>query len=551
MTDRRDSATWRERLARLRAVELALIFLPAFALFGIGAMTDIALPGVYADAVNPDFLVVRLFTLHHAQLPESGLPGLLLFGLFPVIGQIYHGALPNYVGLPFYTLFGTGVVGIRLTNMVFGLIVLAGTGAFMRAFHARAVICALCLGLLALDPGFLFSFRTQFYITLLPVAALLASAAVIEVYADAPTRRAALISGLLSGIACYGYFIYGFLIPAVALYALFRWGRLPSAGRVGPAWIGGLLLGVLPYPIGYLMILRATGTHGLVGFTADDLRGGSTDGIAFPPLRAVQVFVEFVRGTILDVGPTSMMFKQYIPLAMPRLKTALLLAVPGAAIVSALLRPTRVRGLLLLAGVLLGFLVLVMVFGRRMWLHHAALILPLLYAALALALERFATLIAPRRRWCATLVATLVVAPFLIANALDRRSVFAVLEATHGVGLLSDAIDRYAEDSLRIAPTAHRFFPDWGVSMPFVMLTRGAIPASLGFSPAAARALLCSGTDVQLVTLASEPAKRLQDWIAAVGVERHEVSQYDQKDGAPVLDVVLWRAADRPSGLCG
>jgi hypothetical protein len=530
---------------------LALICLPAFVLFALGAVTDITLPGVYMDAVNPDYFIVLLLNPHHAAIANWHLPGTLLFGLFPVIGQVYHGALPYYVGLPFYALFGTGVVGIRLANMAFGLVVLAGAGWFMWAFRTRALIAALCLALLALDPAFLFSFRTQFYITLLPVAALLGSAAAVEARGGAPRRRTALIAGLLAGIACYGYFIYAFLVPAVAVLALLRFVRVADARGLVLCWAGGFVAGVLPYAIGFVLIMiDVGGPRAFVHFMLSNLTSLHTSGGMLPLRQSIGVFAGYVHDTIIDAGPALMMLQKTVPLMLPEGKIILLLALPGAAIAASLARPARVSGLLVLAGILTGFMVLVMVFGTRLWLHHAAFLPPVLYTALALALERFAAILAPRHRLRAGVIAVAVTVPFLIANAADRQAVFLQLEATHGTGLASDAIARYAEDSLRQSPAAQHFFPDWGVFMSFVMITGGTVPYTLDFSPAAARSVLCAGHDVELAAMASKPAQRLADWVASVGWTRVETAQYRQADGPKVLDIVRWRAADRPAGAC-
>jgi hypothetical protein len=550
MTDRASVAP-RTVLATSRLGSLAVIWLPAFVLFGMGAVTDITLPGVYMDAVNPDYLIVLLLNPHHAPMSDWHLPGNLLFGIFPVMVQIYHGALPYYIGLPFYALFGSGVVGIRLANMVFGLLVLAGAGFFMRAFHVRTAIAAICLALLALDPGFLFSFRTQFYITLLPVAAALTSAAVIEHNSRAPSRGSAAISGLLAGIACYGYFIYGFLVPAVALFAILRWRRLPAARGLVIGWIAGFAIGVMPYAIGFLLIMISTGgPRGFIAYILASFRAQNAGGASLPLWQAWRDYVGYVDNTIAGVGPALMMFQKVVALEIPRLKQAALLIVPAIALISGVFRPSRIRGLLVLLGMLAGFFVLVVVFGGRLWLHHAALLLPLLYTALALALERIASVLAPRHSVAASLVIACAAAPFLIANAADRQAFFLDLDATGGIKLASDAIDRYAEDSLHDAPGAYRFFPDWGVFMSFAMITRGSVPYAADFSPAAARTVLCGGQDAELVMVAGQPEARLQDWLTAVGWSKYDRSRYDQRDGTPVLDIVHWHAADKPQGVC-
>ena len=539
-------------MTSLRIPAPVIVFLPAFLLFAIGAITSITLPGIYMDAVNPDYHIVLLLNPHPAAIEDWHLPGTMLLGRFPVIGQIYHGALPYYVGLPFYALLGTGVVGIRLTNMIFGLCVLAGAGAFMCAFRVRALIAALCLASLALDPGLLFSFRTQFYITLLPASVLLGSAALTEARRMTPTRPAVAVSGLLAGVACYGYFIYGFVVPAVAVFALCRWARAFGAWRVVLWWLGGFVIGVSPYILGFLLIAIATGgLHGFAAFISGNVESLQVQNAVLSFSGALLFFKNLVRNTILDVGPSIMMTGAVVDVSMPMLKMTVLLALPAAAILTGIARPARVAGLLLLAGMVLGFLVLVFTFGERLWLHHAALLLPVLYAALALALERFVSLAPPRRMIGVEAVVGVLFIPLLIANAADRQAVFLRLEATHGVGLFSDRIDTYAEDSLHDWPEAHRFFPDWGLALPFALLTGGSIPFSDGFSPAAARALLCAGQDAELATVAiAPPPGRLASWIAAVGWGHYETVRYDQESGKPLLDIVRWRAVDRPPGAC-
>lgn len=138
------------------------------------------LPGVQLDAVNPDYFAVRILNPNAANIPSWILPGNLLFGQFPVLTAFYHGTLPLYLGLPGYALFGTGVVGIRLTHMCFGLLVLASCWLFMRSFGVGRSITALSLSGLALDPGFAFSFRSMYYIVLIPAIPLLLAAALIQ-----------------------------------------------------------------------------------------------------------------------------------------------------------------------------------------------------------------------------------------------------------------------------------------------------------------------------------------------------------------------------------
>jgi len=535
----------------MRSAGASMIVLPAFLLFAAGMLTDLRLPGIYMDAVNPDYAVLRLTAPHPLDILVAIPPGNMLLRRLPVLGQIYHGALPFYLGLPAYLSAGTGVIGIRLANLGFGLVVLAGSGFFMRAFGARPLICALCLASLATDPGFLFSFRTQVYITLLPVGFLLSSAALLAARRDRLSLGLLGLSGLLAGIACYGYFIYAFCVPAVALYA--GCVSFPALGARTTVrwWGGGLALGIAPYAAGFLLIAMATG--GLAGLQTYlhgvlDVLHPQSSGL--PTTGRAGLFLYFAHQTLIGTGPAAMMFNRALPPWDAAAKIALLAALPAAALASTAARPAGTGGLGLLAGIVAGLFILVMAFGDRLWLHHFALLLPVLYAALALGLEHFAAWLLPVRPRAAAAAAILLLLPILAGNASQAGAFFAVLETTRGVGLSSDAVNRYAEASRTDVPDATRFFPDWGLQFPFLMLTGGASPTVPGFDPARARAILCAGHDVEVATLRNRSTPLLPQWAAAVGWPRAETLHYDQADGAPLITIMRWRAADRPPRAC-
>ena len=98
---------------------------------------NITLPGVYMDAVNPDYLAVRL--LHHGTEPIGAwlLPGNYLFGRAPILIAFYHGSLTTWFGLPVFALFGTTVTGLRIAHALFGFAVLASLYALLARGGAK------------------------------------------------------------------------------------------------------------------------------------------------------------------------------------------------------------------------------------------------------------------------------------------------------------------------------------------------------------------------------------------------------------------------------
>jgi hypothetical protein len=230
------------------------------------ATWQVTLPGVYMDAVNPDYLVVRLLNRHAEPIAAWLLDGNYLQGKAPVLISLYHGSQQVWLGLPFFALFGTTVTGLRLTHAMFALGVLAALHALLVRGGVRPWQAALAGVALAVDPAFSYAFRTQSYITLAPTAWLFLSLyAMLRATAAATPRRWLVAAGIGHGLAIVGYFIYAFYLPAMALALILSRRERAGAGMPVslPAWVlpwaGGLFLGAIFYPIGYGLMIHAAG----------------------------------------------------------------------------------------------------------------------------------------------------------------------------------------------------------------------------------------------------------------------------------------------------
>ncbi len=264
--------------------------------------------------------------------------------------------------------------------------------------------------------------------------------------------------------------------------------------------------------------------------------------------QRMQYFMALVFRTVGFEGQTLVMLKMGFTPYFSHLKRFLLLDVTIIYLVLSLMFVRRFTGILFIFGIFLGMVCLFMTFGNRLYFHHVALTLPLLYLALALCIEYIAGAISsvPWAQWALAL-------PFLllgIGNAIDRQRVMLALERTGGVGLASDAIERFAGDSLRNPDDTFGFFPDWGVFMPFEMVTGGQIPLLTEFSPEAARRKLCEGQDALLAIVNEQGVDRLARWIDAVGWGSPEIVVYRQRDNVPVLTSVRWRSSESNHPAC-
>ena len=227
-------------------------FLAVVVVYGAVALQQIALPGVYMDAVNPDYMAVRLLNVHAEPITAWLLPGNYLYDKAPILISFYHGSQQLWLGLPFFWLFGTTVEGLRITHALFARRI----GIAVRVACARrgeAVAGGARRAALAIHPGFSYAFRTQSYITLAPAAWLFLALCCAQRGARAPARwgRWLFAGGVLYGFAIVGYFIYAFFLPAMLL--ALRWWR-PDGARPRHTWLlpaAGVALGGIFYPVGY------------------------------------------------------------------------------------------------------------------------------------------------------------------------------------------------------------------------------------------------------------------------------------------------------------
>jgi len=340
-----------------------------------------------------------------------------------------------------------------------------------------------------------------------------------------------------------------------ALHAIWLWHDCPGATRRCCLWAFGFLIGVLPYMVGYWWISNAVGgVDQFFGFIAGSFRGLDVANSSLSLIQRANLGVQMIRNTLMDVGPTLMMLHAIPAASAPLIRIMLLIVLPATALATALgLGTLRVErspartGLIMMAGFALGFFALVLAFGDRLWFQHAVFMLLVPYLSLAFALEFFVSLI-PRYSHVMTPIFTALLLPLLATNLIDRHTVFEQLRRTGGVGLASDAIVRFAEDSLRNASGAFMFFPDWGVFMPFLMITHGQIPYATAFDAKQVRRILCDGHDAIAAFVEGQSQSRVTKSVEAVDWTAPRVTIFRQRDGVPVLSEARWLASERPVG---
>jgi hypothetical protein len=516
------------------------------AFFG-GVVLDIDVPGIYMDAVNPDYLAASILNPGHS-VERWVLPGNALFHRFPVLTSLYHGTGTMWLGLPVFAALGTSVESLRIAHALFACAILIPATIWLRRSGISNGVIAVIGIALALDPSFMFAFRTASYITLSPLAALLVSLLLLDRTRDAANpQRYFLAAGVAYGVALFGYFIYLFYLPAV-LIAVLAW-PAETAPRVAPParlrhWTFGVFLGAILYVIGYALIAREMGgIGGLFRYIRETQRalGALADPLSF--IDRLAWAWRMIEAMTHNWWHHNSMLNQYVSVPAAVAKTWLLTIVPLAlwALAEGLRRSdARLR---VTIGCMVSFFAVSLVFGGRLGGHHYAGLVVLGYLALALGI---AALVRDRRTslvpWRSALLATpmLLLAASSIQAQVETR---ARLRETGGVGLFSDAAVRFAADARREHARDFYVFPDWGLWMQFAFLTGAEIDLATSTEPAKVRALLCAGRDVHIVPIGADREKLLEEWTRALDWSPPARVTYKQRNGVPVFDVATWRGA--------
>ena len=508
----------------------------------------ITLPGIYADAINPDYLVARMLNPHPERSMVWVMFGNSLLGdRAPVLISPYHGSQQYWLGLPLYALYGTTVTGVRLVHATFALGVLAALHALLVRAGVRPWFAAAVGGALALDPSFSYAFRTQAYITLAPAAWLLLGVyGLLRAVAPDSARpgRWLFASGVFCGLAAVGYFVWAFVLPPVA-WAAWRW--RPDVSRARPAavtWLGGLAAGAVAYPVGYVLAVRKAG-----GFAEllEFVRGQQATIGAFrssQPLDARLAHAwQTVDATVGTAWHQAMMFAgEALPVPGAAWKVALVAGLPYALWLAAEVQRRSSPLLRLLAALPVSFGAVSLLFGDRLGGHHFVTLVPLFYAALGVGLW---SLRRPGRAGAriAAVVPLVVLVTLAALNVAGQAHVAEKLAQTRGKGFLSDAIHRFADDLNAMPDKPFLWFPEPALALPLVMLTRAGVPMSDRIDDPEPRRRLCEGRDVLLVRPErhfSEP--RAQEWLAKLAWDAPARREpYAQADGAVVFEVATLR----------
>jgi hypothetical protein len=534
----------------LKAVAPGLLIVAI--LFLTGALAEIRTPGIYMDAVNNDYMVGRLFSPIRDQISAWVAPGSVIFDRFPIVSATYVGSLSFFLGLPLYTLLGTSIEAVRIVNAYYGLIVLFSAWLFLFRFGAGKVIATVAVATIALDPTFVFSFRTQFNINVLPIAPLLLSFVVAAGLPERPTISRAILAGYLAGLAVYGYFVFFFAFFIAFLHVIHVVRQVHGTRAIVFGWMFGAALALSPFVIFLLLLTwEVGGPVQALHYFQGNWQGLTPASSRLSLGGRVAWYWTLLTG-MLENGSIAMMLDPVPKFASIPIRNWIAVLLAASGLFCSIALRLRVAGSVLALGGLFSFLPTVPVFGDRLSFHHLAPSGVLFALVLGFAASSLVQVLNEKfklsKRASYALIFLLIL-PILVINSINRQHVLLDLRATGGNGLASDAILNFSEASLVDPRPRVVFMPDWGIFMSFVMVTGGTIATITDFHPEVAKRTLCGGKDAELAILVSQGEPRVARWVQDIGWSAPELRYFNQRDGKPIVLSARLRADQKPDGF--
>ena len=516
----------------------AILF--AVGLFLVCALRYVEVPGLYMDAINPDYLVGRWLN-PELQNPAWTLPGPEL----PLLGNLYHGTQNLYFGLLTYSIFGTSIISARLTHALFGAAIVALLYLNSRRVTGQPWLALVMALGLASDMAFIGSFRTQSYIVLggqvwMLVATYLALGSLKKEVAGAWSL---VVSGACMGLAVYGYFVHLFFAPVVAWVAVFGPGARGAGNRFW-LWALGFAFGMLPYVIGYAWMVVDLGGWGAF---ADWLRAAVT---GLKPMSGSPTYFAGLMAGLRDsrlalagIGNEMMMTGGAISVLEANIRTWLLVLACTVCIAGGVAnwrsRPGIAKAGLAMAMLPLGYVLIAAIFGGRLWVHHYTVLVGISYLVMATALGMVIPLMPCGR---IRLVSVLIIAAILLtSNFHQQNRVFHSLERTGGVGTSTEMLDVLARSAIAERREAIYYFPEWGFFMPFAFLTSNRVKYELDLSANALRRQRGVFSEVRVAFWQRREQARYEAVLREAGVRDVRLYTFSQRDGVPAFFLLAGR----------
>ena len=276
-------------------------------LYFIISIILVEFPGLYMDAVNPDYISVHLKNPGKIQVwvyNDNIIASLLGKNWnYPLLNSLYGINLPAYICSLTGTLIGNGLMNIRFTHILYGILEILAIYYFMIKCTKSKKISLICSLYLALEPSFIFAQRTQYYLQLFPVIFFgigLGCINKIDFNKNNNIKKIILLS-ILFGISASCYFVFAFYYAAIIITFLIYLGLNKKNIKNIFCSILGFIIGYIPFLYAHLSLLINNGIHGYINLLKSLDTYGITSGQTGIFSRVYDVIKEVI---LLENGNT-------------------------------------------------------------------------------------------------------------------------------------------------------------------------------------------------------------------------------------------------------
>jgi len=513
--------------------------------FWLGILRYVELPGLYMDAVNPDYLAAHILN-PSLKNPVWELPT----RWFPILGSLYHGVQNLYVDIPVFWLIGTSVTAIRISQALFGAITVLVVYGIVRRISGDKLFATLAALGLATDIAFIVSFRTQNYIILGGMMWLLLSVYPL-IFKDktAFCRLNLCLSGIFFGLAVYGYFVFLFFLPAFVIEIL---QAAPKRHKIYAClvWCLGVAIGLFPYLIGYFSLgVALGGPREVLAFLAGMAQGLAPLSSKLSLVESYEYAFSMARLAMTNGGNELMIFGDPIEIGLwPTVKfgaflTGIALAIFWGGLKFCKLAARWSRGTRLVVYLPCSYYIFSGILGNRLWAHHYSVMTPLFYLLCAvLCYEGYGKLRALElgQKYKLSKRAAFILggAAIVICNLIQQGSFFQQLAETGGKGKMSSSLNFFAEEALYSASDTVYMFPEWGFFMPFSLLTANTVPYRLEISKSVIEKLRSKYRYIKVAFWDYKDFEKYSQKLESLGVKENSLRKYTGMDSKPAFYVI-------------
>ena len=465
-----------------------LVLLIPVLIYSTFAYKSLDVPGLYMDAANPDYHSVWILR-GPLQMPTPPYHDNVFSASdrFPLLNSLYGGNATAYFGLIFFSIFGFGLTQLRVLHGCFGAFALLSLGWCLLEWRVPKRWLFIMLAVLAVDPTFVFAWRTQYYLQLFPTIFFALGLGFLgradHENSDSKRNWPLILAGLLFGFSAYCYFIFAFYLVAVVLvYILNQYRRSNLLKILAPLAIGALT-GWLPFLFAHLSIVLNTGisgylksvkelqtSYGVVDLSQGGLAGrfatvvervkylGSGD----PIQAAIFDFIgigngfEFIHYTLIWTAIVLALTALVILFRRSEEGATLSVKLKGAdALLCCLL---SILGIHVLVGIII---------GRPLQLQHYIMLLPIIDLILLIAIVSLQRLFPVQflSRLIFRYVLPLGLFCVFTVNCLASRNCITRLEQEGGERMYTDAINVAAKKIKAFSLDTVILYPQWGYWM--------------------------------------------------------------------------------------